>query len=114
MRWVQILSPTLKQYESLMPLLNESLAAEVEVAAEDQLMLDVTWEWIALDKSALDVANTVAVENGVEHDLLALDEEYARWAKAAARSPELKLDEAAAIAASRAAYSRCAGRFAPS
>ena len=62
-------------------------------------MLDVTWEWIALDKSALDVANTVAVEDGVEHDLLAPDEEYARWAKAAARSPELKLDEAAAIAA---------------
>ena len=26
-------------------------------------MLDVTWEWIALDKSALDVANTVAVED---------------------------------------------------
>jgi predicted RNA-binding Zn ribbon-like protein len=65
-------------------------------------MLDVTWEWIALDKAALDVANTVAVEHGVEHDLLAPDEEYARWAKAAARSPELKPDEAAAIAASRA------------
>jgi predicted RNA-binding Zn ribbon-like protein len=65
-------------------------------------MLDVTWEWIALDKAALDVANTVAVENGVEHDLLAPDEEYARWAKAAARSPELKSDEAAAVATSRA------------
>jgi len=65
-------------------------------------VLDVTWEWIALDKAALDVANTVAVENGVEHDLLAPDEEYARWAKAAARSPELMPSEAAAIADSRA------------
>jgi hypothetical protein len=27
MRWVQILSPTLEQYESLKPLLSESLAA---------------------------------------------------------------------------------------
>ena len=60
-------------------------------------MLDVTWEWIGLDTAALDVANTVAVEKGVEHDLLAQDGEYARWAEAAARSPELKDDEAAAI-----------------
>ena len=60
-------------------------------------MLDVTWEWIALDKAALDVANTVAVGKGVEHDLLAPDAEYARWAEAAARSRELTSDEAAAI-----------------
>ena len=60
-------------------------------------MLEVTWEWIALDEAALDVANTVAVEKGVEHDLLAPDGEYARWAEAAARSPELTPDEAAAI-----------------
>lgn len=66
-------------------------------------MLDVTWEWIALDSAALDVANTVVVEKGVEHDLLASEGEYGRWAEAAARSPELPRDEAAAIprAASR-------------
>lgn len=60
-------------------------------------MLDVTWEWISLDEAALDVANTVAVEKGVEHDLLARNGEYARWAEAAARSPELTPDAAAAI-----------------
>jgi predicted RNA-binding Zn ribbon-like protein len=64
-------------------------------------MLEVTWEWIALDKAALDVANTVAVDKGVERDLLAPDGEYGRWAQAAAQSPELPPDEAAAIAAAR-------------
>ena len=64
-------------------------------------MLDVTWEWIALDKSALDVANTVAVEKGEEHDLLAPDGEYERWAAAAARSPELSPHETAAIDVAR-------------
>ncbi len=39
-------------------------------------MLEVTWEWIALDTAALDVANTVAVDKGVQHDLLAPDGEY--------------------------------------
>ena len=65
-------------------------------------MLDVTWEWIAIYEPALDLSNTVAVENGVEHDLLATDGEYARWAEAAARSPHLPAAEAAAIAGSRA------------
>jgi predicted RNA-binding Zn ribbon-like protein len=64
-------------------------------------MLDVTWEWIALDKAALDIANTVAVEKGVEHDLLAPDGEYERWAKIAACSPELTPDAAATISAAR-------------
>ena len=64
-------------------------------------MLDVTWEWIALDKAALDVANTVAVDKGVELDLLHPAGDYQRWAQAAARSPELRPDEAAAIAAAR-------------
>jgi predicted RNA-binding Zn ribbon-like protein len=66
--------------------------------AEGRLMLDVTWEWIAIYEPAFDVVNTVGVEKGVEHDLLAPDGEYARWAEAAARSPELTPDEAAAIA----------------
>lgn len=64
-------------------------------------MLRVTWEWIALDAAALDVANTVAVANGAEHDLLAADGEYARWAKAAAGSPALDPDEAAALVDAR-------------
>jgi predicted RNA-binding Zn ribbon-like protein len=69
------------------------------VAAEQgELMLDVTWEWISLDEAALDVANTVAVEKGVEHDLLTRNGEYARWAEAAARSRDLTPDAAAAIA----------------
>jgi predicted RNA-binding Zn ribbon-like protein len=64
-------------------------------------MLQVTWEWIALDAAALDLANTVAVDKGVEHDLLAPDGNYERWAQAAAQSPELTPDEAAAIAAAQ-------------
>jgi predicted RNA-binding Zn ribbon-like protein len=68
---------------------------------DGQLMLEVTWEWIALDTAALDLANTVAVDKGVQHDLLAPDGEYERWARAAARSPELPPEEAAAIATAR-------------
>ena len=64
-------------------------------------MLEVTWEWIALDTAALDLANTVAVDKGVAHDLLASVGDYQRWAQAAARSPELTTEEAAAIAAAR-------------
>lgn len=64
-------------------------------------MLEVTWEWIALDKAALDLANTVAVDKGVAHDLLAAASGYQRWAQAAAQSPELTPDEAAAITAAR-------------
>src|SRR5919198_1080366 len=64
-------------------------------------MLDLTWEWIGIDEPSLDVANTVAVEKGTEHDLLAPDGEYERWAAAAAESPALTTDEAAAIAGAR-------------
>jgi predicted RNA-binding Zn ribbon-like protein len=64
-------------------------------------MLQVTWEWIALDTAALDLANTVAVDKGVAHDLLAAADDYQRWAQAAAQSPELTPDEAAAITAAR-------------
>ncbi len=51
-------------------------------------MLRVTWEWLGRE-AALDVANTVAVSDGVEHDLLAADGEYQRWAEVAAKSPTL-------------------------
>jgi predicted RNA-binding Zn ribbon-like protein len=64
-------------------------------------MLDITWEWISIYEPALDVANTVAIEKGIQHDLLGADGEYARWAEVAARSPELRPDEAAAIAGAR-------------
>jgi predicted RNA-binding Zn ribbon-like protein len=64
-------------------------------------MLEVTWEWIALDKAALDLANTVAVDKGVAHDLLAAASDYQRWTQAAAQSPELTAEEAAAITAAR-------------
>ena len=63
-------------------------------------MLRVTWEWIGFDE-ALDVANTVAVEKGVERDLLAAEGEFERWAAAAAKSPALPADEAAAVGAAR-------------
>jgi predicted RNA-binding Zn ribbon-like protein len=64
-------------------------------------MLKVTWEWIAIYEPALDVANTIAVEKGVEHDLLMLEGEYTRWAAAAARSPELTKEEMAALAVAK-------------
>jgi predicted RNA-binding Zn ribbon-like protein len=64
------------------------------------LMLRVTWEWLG-SEAALDLANTVAVADGIPHDLLAPAGEYERWAAAAARSPALAPDEAAAIAAAR-------------
>jgi predicted RNA-binding Zn ribbon-like protein len=70
-------------------------------AGEGQLMLNVTWEWIAIYEPALDLANTVAVEKGVEHDLLMLEGEYTRWAAAAARSPELTNEATAAIAVAK-------------
>jgi predicted RNA-binding Zn ribbon-like protein len=64
------------------------------------LMLRVTWEWLGSEE-ALDVANTIAVADGIQHDLLAPEGEYDRWAAAAAKSPALAPDEAAAIAAAR-------------
>jgi predicted RNA-binding Zn ribbon-like protein len=54
-------------------------------------MLRVTWEWLGREP-ALDVANTVAVSNGVAHDLLGPEGEYERWAEAAATSPALGPD----------------------
>jgi predicted RNA-binding Zn ribbon-like protein len=63
-------------------------------------MLRVTWEWLGRE-AALDVANTVAVSNGVEHDLLAPAGEYERWAAAAAESPELEPDQAGSLVAAR-------------
>lgn len=63
-------------------------------------MLRVTWEWIGFEE-ALDVANTVAVANGVEHDLLAPEGEYERWAAAAAASPALDPEQAGVLVEAR-------------
>jgi len=54
-------------------------------------MIQVTWEWLGAEP-ALDVANTVTISNGVEHDLLEPEGEYERWAEIAAASHELDAD----------------------
>jgi predicted RNA-binding Zn ribbon-like protein len=43
-------------------------------------MIKVTWEWLG-QGLALDLADTVTVEDGVEHDLIDSRDEYARWAE---------------------------------
>jgi predicted RNA-binding Zn ribbon-like protein len=63
-------------------------------------MLRVTWEWLGLEV-AFDVANTVAISNGFEHDLLAPEGEYERWAAAAAASPALDIEQAGAVLTAR-------------
>ena len=42
-------------------------------------MIDVTWAWLG-QGLGLDLANTVAIENGTEHDFIASFEEFDRWA----------------------------------
>jgi predicted RNA-binding Zn ribbon-like protein len=63
-------------------------------------MLRVTWEWLGQDP-ALDIANTVAVVEGAEHDLLPSAAEYERWAVAEASALALDDEEAAALAGAR-------------
>lgn len=46
-------------------------------------MIRVTWEWLGRGP-ALDLADTVTVSDGSEHDLIATDDEYTRWARAEA------------------------------
>lgn len=43
-------------------------------------MIKVTWEWLG-QGLALDLADTVTVEDGIEHDLIASVPDYARWAE---------------------------------
>jgi hypothetical protein len=50
-------------------------------------MLRVTWEWLG-QEPALDLANTVAVVNGVDRDLLAPAGAYDRWAAAEGTAPD--------------------------
>jgi predicted RNA-binding Zn ribbon-like protein len=44
-------------------------------------VLHVTWEWLGQDP-ALDLANTVSISDGTEHDLIAKVSDYERWAAA--------------------------------
>lgn len=43
-------------------------------------MIKVTWEWLG-QGLALDLADTVTIEEGIEHDLIDSAVEYARWAE---------------------------------
>ena len=61
-------------------------------------MLRVTWEWLGQDP-ALDLANTVAVADDVEHDLLAPAGEYERWASAEGAAAGLAPGDVAALVA---------------
>jgi predicted RNA-binding Zn ribbon-like protein len=63
-------------------------------------MLKVTWEWLGQDP-ALDVANTVAIVEGGEHDMVADAAAYERWAAAEAAALELGDEEAAVLVAAR-------------
>jgi predicted RNA-binding Zn ribbon-like protein len=63
-------------------------------------MLRVTWEWLGQDR-ALDVANTVAVVEGDERDLIAGVAEYERWAAAEAAALGFDSHDAAALLGAR-------------
>jgi predicted RNA-binding Zn ribbon-like protein len=47
-------------------------------------MIRVTWEWLG-QGPALDLANTVSIVEGNEHDLIESKPEYGRWARSEAR-----------------------------
>ncbi|MGH7720824.1 MAG: CGNR zinc finger domain-containing protein [Gemmatimonadaceae bacterium] len=63
-------------------------------------MLRVTWEWLGQDP-ALDLANTVAVADDVEHDLLAPAGEYERWASAEGTAAGLAPEDVATLVAAQ-------------
>ena len=61
-------------------------------------MLRVTWEWLGLFGPALDVANTVALSDGEDFDLLEPQGAFERWAtEAAARQARLESGDAAVL-----------------
>jgi predicted RNA-binding Zn ribbon-like protein len=68
--------------------------------AARRLMFRVTWEWIGFEE-ALDVANTIAIVDGVEQDLLVDTGAFERWAEAARKSPALTPAEASALLGAR-------------
>jgi predicted RNA-binding Zn ribbon-like protein len=63
-------------------------------------MLHVTWAWLGQDP-ALDVANTIAVVEGEERDLIAGVAEYERWAAAEASALGFDSQQAARLVAAR-------------
>jgi predicted RNA-binding Zn ribbon-like protein len=63
-------------------------------------MLHVTWEWLGQDP-ALDIANTVAVVEGDEHDMVADVSEYERWAAAEASALGFDSEEEGALVRAR-------------
>jgi|SRR5215216_265619 len=63
-------------------------------------MLRVTWEWLGQDP-ALDVANTVALVEDGERDMVADETEYERWAAAEASARGLDRAQAAALVQAR-------------
>jgi predicted RNA-binding Zn ribbon-like protein len=63
-------------------------------------MLRVTWEWLGQDP-ALDLANTVAIADDVEHDLLAPAGEYERWASAEGAAAGLAPEDVATLVATQ-------------
>jgi predicted RNA-binding Zn ribbon-like protein len=64
------------------------------------LMLRVTWEWLGQDP-ALDLANTVAVVNGVDRDLLAPAGAYDGWAAAEGAAAGLAPEDVAGLLEAR-------------
>jgi predicted RNA-binding Zn ribbon-like protein len=43
-------------------------------------VIRVTWDWLG-QGPALDLADTVTIEDGAEHDLIAIRHDYERWAE---------------------------------
>jgi predicted RNA-binding Zn ribbon-like protein len=65
-------------------------------------VIRVTWEWLGQDP-ALDLANTVAIENGVERDLWSRPGSYERWAAAEGAAGRLEPVLVDALVGARAA-----------
>ena len=65
-------------------------------------MIRVTWDWLG-QGPALDLADTVTVAGGVEHDLLERPGEYERWAAAEAAALGLPEVEAQTLIEARPA-----------
>jgi predicted RNA-binding Zn ribbon-like protein len=70
------------------------------MAKQGRLMLQVTWEWLGQDL-ALDIANTVSISDGAEHDLIARVSDYERWAAAEGSALGFDPDERLALGVAR-------------
>jgi predicted RNA-binding Zn ribbon-like protein len=70
------------------------------MATEICVVLRVTWEWLGQDP-ALDIANTVSISDGAEHDLVASVSDYERWAAAEGSALGFDSDERSGLGAAR-------------